>query len=58
MGKGKALSDYEKGQIDARRALGHGNLKIANALGRSKRQFRITLMERLAKRSALDVRRI
>ena len=36
MGKGKRLSEYEKGQIDARRANGDGNLKIANALGRSK----------------------
>ena len=35
MGKGKTLSDYEKGQIDARRALGHGYAKIAKALGRS-----------------------
>jgi hypothetical protein len=28
MGKGKALTEYEKGQIDARRASGDGNLKI------------------------------
>ena len=28
MGKGKTLTEYEKGQIDARRANGDGNLKI------------------------------
>jgi transposase len=36
MGKGKRLSEYEKGQIDARRAKGDGYRKIAKALGRSK----------------------
>ena len=35
MGSGKKLTEYEKGQIDARRANGDGYLKIGTALGRS-----------------------
>jgi len=36
MGKGKRLSEYEKGQIDALRAKGDGYQKIGKALNRSK----------------------
>jgi transposase len=36
MPRGTELTDYEKGQIDARRANGHGYGTIAEALGRSK----------------------
>jgi IS30 family transposase len=36
MPRGKELTEYEKGQIDARRELGQGYGMIAKALGRSK----------------------